>query len=117
MERNLYSVDELEIGKLYCRGNMVVVLRERTGEKERLDKLHLDSKKADVYIFDELRDFYIQDWIQFRAPLGVRKNVKVLLNPEYKCFHDFDLEQFKKEKIQPLQNQIDNTLTFINEQA
>ena len=103
-----YTAEEIEIGKVYMRGNKVVILRERSGETGVMY-----NKPCNVYFFDELRDFIVHDWTAFSAPLQVYKDCRTLLNPEYKCFRDFDSDKFKKEKIEPLTNQVATALSFI----
>lgn len=110
MEKNYYTAEELEIGKVYFRGTSPVILRERTGEET-----HKNSSICNVYIFDELRDVYIDaDYNSSKQPLQAEKNKKVLLNPEYPCFTDFSLEEFDKTHIKPLMKQIEAAEDFLS---
>jgi hypothetical protein len=111
MEKNYYTAEELEIGKVYLKGGVPVILRERTGEKET----HRNSSICNVYIFDELRDVYIDaDYNSSKQPLQVEKNKKVLLNPEFPCFNDFNIEEYKKEKIESLKRQVEAAEDFLS---
>jgi len=111
MEKNHYTAEELEIGKVYFRGTNPVILRERTGEKET----HRNSSICNVYIFDELRDVYIDaDYNSSKQPLQAEKNKRVLLNPKYPCFTDFNLEEFDKTHIKPLMKQVEAAEDFLS---
>ncbi len=115
MENKYYTAEEIEIGKIYSRGETPVILRERTGEKERHSSFSANSPLCDVYIFDELRHTYNDGSNYYNKPIQVIENKRVLLNTDYPCFTGFDLEKYMKERINPLHRQIENATNFLNQ--
>jgi hypothetical protein len=103
------NAEELEIGKKYMRGNILVVLKERTGETETYNE-----KTSNVYIFDEVRDFYqTADHHNISTNLQVWRNVRRVQNPDWKIFTRFEPEEFHANRIKPIEDRLESINNFL----